>query len=68
MKESKLTKKELKRFEHEGAIILQPICINCAFKAIEEMTSMYPDVHICLNGQYGIYNLMFFNDLFYEEE
>ena len=68
MKESKLTKKELKRFEHEGAIILQPLCINCAFKAIEEMSERYPDVHVCLNGQYGIYNLMFFNDLFYEEE
>lgn len=59
MKESKLTKKDIKKYEKDGILIIFPICIDCAREIIYAMTDLFPDTRVYLRGINGVYTLTF---------
>ena len=59
MKESKLTKKEIKKYEKDGILTIFPICIDCAREIIYAMTDLFPDTRVYLHGINGVYDLTF---------
>lgn len=58
MKESKLTKKEIKKFEKDGILLIYPVFINCAYEIAKYFQEVYPLAEISITGSEGKYSLL----------